>query len=158
MIPAGYLARTGKLDPLLVVLSGAAGSLLGASANYLLGRFVGRAFLLRHGKYLLINERKYKEAETLFLRNACVAIFIGRLLPVVRHLISLPAGVFGMRAVPFALITLAGATLGCAVLTAIGYYVGESAAKVISHYTHELALAVIAVIVGYGLWFLLRKR
>ncbi len=76
----------------------------------------------------------------------------------VRHLISLPAGVFGMRAVPFALITLAGATLGCAVLTAIGYYVGESAAKVISHYTHGLALAVIAVIVGYGLWFLLRKR
>ncbi len=158
MIPAGYLASTGKLDPVLVVLTGGAGSLLGASANYLLGRYLGRAFLLRYGKYLLINERKYHEAEALFLRNAYVATFVGRLLPVVRHLISLPAGVFGMRPLAFALMTLAGATLWCSVLTAVGYFFGESAIGIISHYTHELALAIVAAIVVYGLWFLLRKR
>ena len=158
MIPAGYLARTGKLDPVLVVLTGGAGSLLGASANYLLGRYLGRAFLLRYGKYLLINERKYHEAEALFLRNAYVATFVGRLLPVVRHLISLPAGVFGMPPPAFALMTLAGATLWCSVLTAMGYFFGESAIGIISHYTHELTLAIVAAIVVYGFWFLLRKR
>ena len=158
MIPAGYLAKTGSLDPVLAVLAGGSGSLLGASSNYLLGRYVGRAFLLRYGKYLLINERKYHEAEALFLRNAYLATFVGRLLPVVRHLISLPAGVFGMRLLPFAAITFAGATLWCAVLVSIGYFFGESAIGIVSRYTHELTLSVIAVIAIYGAWFLLRRR
>src|SRR3546814_7158701 len=70
MIPAGYLAAQGSLDPLLATLAGGSGSLLGASANYLFGRYAGRAFLLRYGKYFLIDERKYHEAEKLFLRNA----------------------------------------------------------------------------------------
>ncbi|GAC1621608.1 MAG: DedA family protein [Nevskia sp.] len=158
MIPAGYLASTGQLDPVLTVLAGGSGSLLGAGFNYLLGRYVGRAFLLRYGKYLLINERKYREAEALFLKNAYVATFVGRLLPVVRHLISLPAGVFGMQPLPFAAITLAGATLWCAVLTAIGYYFGESAIGVISEYTHELTLAVVAILAIAAAWFLFRRR
>ena len=157
MIPAGYLAKTGALDPLRVVIAGSGGSLLGASVNYLIGRYLGRAFLLRYGKYLLVDERKYHEAEALFLRNAYVATFVGRLLPVVRHLISLPAGVFGMRPLPFALITLAGAAIWCSVLTAVGYYFGESTIQVVSQYTHEAALAVAAVIVVFGSWFLLRK-
>jgi len=158
MIPAGYLAKTGKLDPVLAVLAGGSGSVVGASFNYLLGRYVGRAFLLRYGKYLLINERKYHEAEALFLKNAYVSTFIGRLLPVVRHLISLPAGVFGMRLLPFVLITFAGATLWCTVLTAIGYYFGESAVAIISQYTHELTLAVVAALVIFGGWFLFKRR
>src|SRR3546814_3071661 len=88
MIPAGYLAAQGSLDPLLATLAGGSGSLLGASANYLFGRYAGRAFLLRYGKYFLIDERKYHEAEKLFLRNAQWATFIGRFIPVIRHLIS----------------------------------------------------------------------
>jgi membrane protein DedA with SNARE-associated domain len=158
MIPAGYLAKTGKLDPALAIAAGGAGSLLGASCNYLLGRYVGRAFLLRYGKYLLINADKYHEAEALFLRNAYVATFVGRLLPVVRHLISIPAGVFGMRPLSFAAITLAGATLWSAILVAAGYYFGAAAVQVFSRYTHELTLAVVAAIVAFGIWFLFRKR
>lgn len=158
MIPAGYLARSGQLDPVLAVLAGGLGSLAGASCNYLLGRFVGRAVLLHHGRWLLINERKYHEAEALFLKNAYAATFVGRLLPVVRHLISLPAGVFGMHLVPFALITFAGATLWCTVLASIGYYFGESAVGIITVYTHELTLAVVAAIVIGAAWFLLRRR
>src|SRR3546814_16834788 len=78
MIPAGYLAAQGSLDPLLATLAGGSGSLLGASAHYLFGRYAGRAFLLRYGKYFLIDERNYHEAEKLFLRNAHRATFLDR--------------------------------------------------------------------------------
>ncbi|MBI2383367.1 MAG: DedA family protein [Gammaproteobacteria bacterium] len=158
MIPAGYLARAGSLDPVLAAVAGMLGSVLGASANYLLGEYVGRAFLLRYGKYLLIDARKYHEAEALFLRNAYMATFVGRLLPVIRHLISLPAGVFGMAWAPFLLITALGAGLWCAVLVALGYYFGEPAVQLVRAYTHEVAIAVVIGLVAFAAWFLLRRR
>lgn len=158
MIPAGYLAKGGALNPLLATLAGGCGSVVGASANYLLGRHVGRAFLLKYGRYLLINEAKYHEAEGMFLGNAKLATFIGRFIPVVRHLISLPPGVFGMGYLPFAAITFAGATLWCGVLVAAGYFFGEASVQVITHYTHELAYAALALLAAGLLWFLLRRR
>ena len=157
MIPAGYLAATGALNPALCVLAGTAGSVIGASANYLLGEYVGRAFLLRYGKYLLINEQKYHEAEGMFLRNARMATFIGRLLPVVRHLISLPAGVFGMPWGWFIAITALGAGLWCTVLVVLGYYLGEPAVALAREYTHELAIAVVVALVAFALWFVFHK-
>jgi membrane protein DedA with SNARE-associated domain len=157
MIPAGYRAATGALDPFLCVLAGTVGSVIGASANYLLGEYVGRAFLLRYGKYLLIDQRKYHEAEAMFLRNARLATFIGRLLPVVRHLISLPAGVFGMAWGWFLGVTALGAALWCAVLVALGYYLGEPAVALAMKYTHELAIAVGVALVAFIAWFLFHK-
>ena len=157
MIPAGYLAATGALNPVLAVLAGTVGSVIGASANYLLGEYVGRAFLLRYGKYLLINEAKYHEAEAMFLRNARMATFIGRLLPVVRHLISLPAGVFGMPWGWFLAITALGAGLWCTVLVAVGYYFGEPAVALASTYMHELAIVVAIGLVAFAAWFLFHK-
>ncbi|PPE72253.1 DedA family protein [Solimonas fluminis] len=158
MIPAGYLAAKGQLNPFLAVAAGGLGSLIGASANYALGRYAGRAFLLRYGRYFLINEQKYHEAEALFLKNANLATFVGRLLPVIRHLISLPAGVFGMALLPFAVITTVGATLWCAVLVAAGYFFGEPAIQAITEYTHELGIAAVLLTAVFGLWFLLRRR
>jgi membrane protein DedA with SNARE-associated domain len=158
MIPAGYLAATGQLDPFLCVLAGTVGSVAGASANYLLGAYVGRAFLLRYGKYLLIDARKYREAEGLFLRNAKLATFIGRLLPVIRHLISLPAGVFAMQWRAFLLITAAGAATWCAVLVAVGYYFGEPAVAIAREYMHELAIVVLAGLLLFVAWFLFHGR
>ncbi len=157
MIPAGYLAATGALNPALCVLAGTAGSVIGASANYLLGQYVGRAFLLRWGKYLLIDAGKYHEAEAMFLRNARLATFIGRLLPVVRHLISLPAGIFGMAWTWFIAITALGAALWCAVLVALGYYLGEPAVALARGYMDELAIAVGVALVAFVLWFLFHK-
>jgi len=158
MIPAGYLAAKGQLNPVLAVAAGGLGSLLGASANYALGRYAGRAFLLRYGKYFLVNERKYHEAEALFLKNAVMATFVGRLLPVIRHLISLPAGVFGMRLPAFALVTTLGATLWCAILVALGYFLGEPAVEVVSRYSHEVGLIALAGLGLFVAWFLLRRR
>ena len=157
MIPAGYLAATGALNPALCVLAGTAGSVIGASANYLLGEYVGRAFLLRYGKYLLIDAQKYHEAEAMFLKNARLATFIGRLLPVVRHLISLPAGVFGMPWGWFLLITALGAGLWCTVLVVLGYYFGEPAVALAQAYMHELAIAVGVALVAFVAWFLFHK-
>lgn len=158
MIPAGYRAAQGDLNPWLAVLAGGFGSLLGASANYVLGRTVGRAFLLRYGKWLLISEAKYHEAEALFVRNANLATFIGRFIPVIRHLISLPAGVFGMALLPFALLTTLGATLWCGVLVLLGYYLGEPMIRIVTEYTHMVGYAAVAVAAVFGLWFLLRRR
>lgn len=158
MIPAGYLAARGELNPWLATLAGASGSLIGASCNYLLGRYVGRAFLLRWGRYLLIDQVKYEEAEALFMRNAHLATFIGRFIPVVRHLISLPAGVFGMSPLAFALLTSLGAGLWCGVLVALGYFFGEPVVAVVVSYTHEATLLAVVCIVAFAAWFMLRRR
>ena len=157
MIPAGYRAAQGGLDPWLATLAGGAGSLLGASANYLLGRYVGRAFLLRYGKWFLINETKYQEAEALFLKNANLATFVGRFIPVIRHLISLPAGTFGMALLPFAVLTTVGATIWCGILVALGYYLGEATVRIVTEYVHLFGYTAIALTLVFGLWFLLRK-
>lgn len=158
MIPAGYLAAQGQLNPWYATLCGGLGSLIGASANYLLGRTLGRAFLLRYGKYVLINEKKYHEAEKLFLDNANAATFIGRFIPVIRHLISLPPGVFGMRLPPFVLLTTLGATIWCGVLVACGYFLGEPVIALVRDYTHLLGLAALAALVLFVVWFLMRRR
>jgi membrane protein DedA with SNARE-associated domain len=154
MIPAGYLAHAGSLDPALAVLAGAAGSLCGASVNYLAGRTLGRGLLLKYGRYVLFDERKYRQGEKMFLDNANLATFVGRLLPVVRHLISLPAGVFAMPPLPFAVLTLLGAALWCSVLVAAGWFFGEPAVAIARHYTHELTLAIVAALAAFIGWFL----
>ncbi len=157
MIPAGYLAAKGVLNPFYATLAGGLGSLLGASANYVLGRYVGRAFLLKYGRFLLINEAKYHEAEALFLRNARLATFVGRFIPVIRHLISLPAGVFGMGLLPFAVLTSLGATIWCGVLVSLGYFFGESTVAMVAEYSHLFAYAAVGLTAVFGLWFLLRR-
>ncbi|HEX4896067.1 MAG TPA: DedA family protein [Solimonas sp.] len=158
MIPAGYRAAMGELNPWLATLAGAFGSILGASANYVLGRYAGRAFLLRYGRYFLIDERKYHEAESLFLRNANLATFVGRFIPVIRHLISLPAGVFGMALVPFVVLTGVGAGLWCGILVAAGYYFGERSIELIAAYSHEAGIIAVLLTAAFLLWFLLRRR
>ncbi|MBV8063228.1 MAG: DedA family protein [Nevskia sp.] len=158
MIPAGYLAHLGQLDPALVVACGALGSVLGAGCNYLLGRSLGRAVLLRYGPYFLISERKYHEAEALFLRNARLSTFLGRFLPVIRHLISLPAGVFGMPLLPFVLLTGLGSALWCAVLVSAGYFFGEPAVNLVRQYTHELGYVCLAALALGAGWFLFKRR
>ena len=158
MIPAGYVAKTGTLQPALCVAAGTLGSVLGASFNYLLGKYLGRTLLLRYGPYLLIDARKYHEAEGLFLRNAYVATFVGRLLPVVRHLISLPAGVFAMRWSAFLAMTALGSALWCSVLVSLGWYFGEPAVQIVRTYTHEVTIVVVVALVAFALWFLLHGR
>ena len=157
MIPAGYLAAVGKISLMQTLLAGTLGSIAGASVNYLLGKYVGKPFLLKYGKYLLINHKKYLEAEALFLTNDRLYTFLGRLIPVIRHLISLPAGIFRMNYPIFVLITGLGAGLWCAILLAVGYYFGESAVTLFAKYTKEASVAVVVGMIIFIVYFLRRK-
>lgn len=158
MIPAGYRAAQGELNPFLATLAGGFGSLIGASANYALGRYVGRAFLLRYGKYFLINQKTFDDAEALFLRNANMATFVGRFIPGIRHLISIPPGMFGMALAPFVLLTTLGATLWCGVLVATGYFLGEPVVAAVSAYTHEAGILALLAMVLFVVWFVFKHR
>lgn len=158
MIPAGYRAAHGELNPFLATLAGGFGSLIGASANYALGKYVGKAFLLKYGRYFLINAKTFHDAETLFLRNANMATFVGRFIPGVRHLISIPPGMFGMSLAPFMLLTTLGATLWCGVLVALGYFFGQPVLDVVATYMHEVGIGALALMFAFVVWFILRHR
>lgn len=158
MIPAGYRAAQGELNPWLATLCGGLGSLIGASANYALGKYVGKMFLLAYGKYFLISPKTFYDAEQLFLRNANVATFIGRFIPGIRHLISIPPGMFGMGLAPFVFLTTLGATLWCGVLTALGYFFGQPVIAAVMAYTHEAALVALVGLVAFVIWFVIKQR
>ena len=158
MIPAGVHAASGWINPYLAILVGGLGSVVGALANYyILGRLLGKPFLEKYGKYILITSEKYKKSENLFLKNDKVYTFVGRLIPVVRHLISIPAGIFRMPLVPFVTITFLGATLWCGILVGLGYFFWESVIDVTKKYGHELTYVAIPAIAFY-LWFKIFKK
>jgi membrane protein DedA with SNARE-associated domain len=142
MPPAGYLAQQGQMNMLFAILCGTAGSLIGAYANYFAAHYLGRPLLLKYGKYVFITEEKFAKVEGFFLRHGEVSTFIGRLLPVVRHLISLPAGLAGMNHLKFSLYTLLGAGLWVTVLTCIGYVIGSNQ-ELIMKYSHHALFGVL---------------
>lgn len=131
LIPAGFLVYRHELtfgDPVLdfiiSVLCGMTGSLVGAYANYFVSRYVGRPFILRYGKYFFVKPKVFSRAEEIFLEYGDISTFVGRLLPVVRHLISIPAGISRMPLFKFSFYTLIGAGIWSAILLWIGCYIG----------------------------------
>lgn len=150
MPPAGYLAQQGEMDIGIAILCGTFGSLLGAYVNYFVARHLGRPLLLKYGRYVWITEAKFTKVENFFLRHGEISTFLGRMLPVVRHLISLPAGLAGMNHLRFSFYTLLGAGIWVTVLTFIGYFIGENR-ELIMRYSHQALLIVVlcsAVIVA----------
>jgi membrane protein DedA with SNARE-associated domain len=153
MPPAGYLAQQGQMHMAVAILCGTLGSLVGAYVNYFAAQHLGRPLLLKYGKYVWITEEKFAKVEQYFKDHGEISTFIGRLLPVVRHLISLPAGLAGMNHLKFSLYTLFGAGLWVTVLTFIGYFIGAER-ELIYKYSHQaligaimLSVAIIAVYV-----------
>lgn len=142
MPPAGYLAQQGRMNLLIAILCGTAGSLAGAYVNYLTAHYLGRPLLLKYGKYVWITEEKFAKVERFFIDHGEVSTFVGRLLPVVRHLISLPAGLAGMNHVKFALYTLAGAGIWVTILTYIGYFIGVNR-DLITRYSHQALIGAV---------------
>lgn len=136
MIPAGFLAARGSLslhspgaDAGLAVLAGITGSILGALLNYVLFRRLGRPFLARYGKYFFLPPEAVTRAEEIFLRYGVGATFFCRLLPGIRQLISIPAGLAGMPMRSFITWTGLGAGIWVALLTAVGYALGRQTAE-----------------------------
>ena len=134
MIPAGFMAARGEFFPsehawgafCLAVACGITGSLLGAWINYGLSLKLGRPFLHRWGKYFFLPSEKLDRAEGLFREYGEVTTFICRLIPVVRQLISIPAGISRMHFGRFSLFTGTGAGLWVSILASIGYWFGTT--------------------------------
>ncbi len=159
MIPAWVIAYNSGIPLWIIVASGTFGSLVGACANYLLASFVGIPAILKFGKYLGITEIKYRRAEKLFLKNSILYTFLGRLIPVVRHLISLPAWVFLMSPRNFTIATVAGAWIWCTVLAIIGYMgwkYGPHMMEIAEEYIKYTGLVLLAFACVIAIVFLVR--
>ncbi len=159
MPPAGYLIHQGRMDWLPAILSGSLGSLVGAYANYFASRFLGRPLILKYGRYVLIPPDKFQRVEQFFLQHGEISTFIGRLLPVVRHLISIPAGVAGMNHLRFSLYTLLGAGIWCSILTWIGYAIGQNQDLVVAWSHRALFWVILAsgLLVAVYVWWHRRR-
>jgi membrane protein DedA with SNARE-associated domain len=120
MPPAAFWAAQGRMNLWGVILAGTFGSWLGSTISYWVSRWVGLPFLERFGRYVLLPPEKLHMAEAWVHRYGATGIFIARLLPVVRHLISIPAGILGMPFGRFTAFTVIGAGLWCGVLSWFG--------------------------------------
>ena len=157
MPPAGYLIHRGSMDWLPVILAGTFGSLAGAYANYFAAHYLGRPLILKYGRYVLIPPDKFERVESFFLRHGEISTFIGRLLPVVRHLISIPAGVAGMNHLKFSAYTVLGAGIWCSILTWIGYAIGQNQALVMA-WSHRALVWVLLACCGLVAVYVWRHR
>ncbi|KFN39537.1 MAG: membrane protein [Sulfuricurvum sp. MLSB] len=159
MIPAGYLAAQGKMDISLVIFSGLVGSMIGAYINYFGALWIGRRFLERYGRYFFISQKTLEKMDVFFERHGAVSTFIGRLIPGVRQLISVPAGLARMNLALFSAYTALGAGLWGAILALLGYFIGGNEA-LIAEYLHEititLAAGAVAIIAAY-VWFMKKE-
>jgi membrane protein DedA with SNARE-associated domain len=160
MPPAGYLTAKGQMNGVLVVAAGTLGSVIGALLNYALALFVGEPLLRKYGKYLLISARSLNRTEAFFRRHGEISTLIGRLLPVIRHLISIPAGVSRMSLRRFIAFTALGAGIWCATLTYLGWLIGrhgEEVEAVIGTYVHSALMTyvlpgIVILLAAYVVW------
>jgi len=153
--PAGYLASQGQMQIGLVIFFSTLGSLIGALFNYAIAYYLGRPWILRYGKYFLIPPEKFARVEAFFLRHGEISTFTGRLIIVVRHLISLPAGLSRMDLARFCFFTVVGSFIWVTILAFIGYIVGNNMELVKIYYKQTVVALVIImglVLTGYIYW------
>jgi membrane protein DedA with SNARE-associated domain len=168
--PAAYKAAAGELNVYLVVFFSTVGAVIGSIINYVLAMFIGRPIVYRFansrfGHMLLIDEAAVKKTEAFFDKNGAISIFTGRLIPGVRHLISIPAGLSRMSLTKFILYTTLGAGIWNIILAAIGYYLESVVprdmlmAKVKEYSSHlSTAFIIIGIFVfGFILYKALKK-
>ena len=146
LIPAGYLASQGEMSISMIMLSGLGGSMVGAFINYFLALLVGRRVLELYGKYIFISNKSLDKMDMFFTKHGHISTFIGRLIPGIRQLISIPAGLAKMNIVQFSLFTAFGAGLWALVLTLLGYYIGENQ-ELINTYLKQITLGVFLFLI-----------
>ena len=165
--PAAYMAAaTGEMNIWLVVFFATLGALIGAFVNYGLALWLGKPIVYRFansrlGHLCLLDEQKVVKAEQFFVRYGAVATLVGRLVPAVRQLISIPAGLAKMNIAKFALYTSIGAGLWNCVLAALGYYLEsvvpeEQLIETVTTYSHEIGYTIMAI-VAVAVVFILYK-
>ncbi len=157
MIPAGYLAYKGEMNVYIVVLVGILGSVAGALFNYYLAMHFGRKFILKYGKYFFIKEETLDKLEAFFIKHGELSTFNGRLIPGIRQLISLPAGLARMNIAKFSLYSGLGAGVWVVVLVALGYLLGSNE-ELISEYLKSATLIALISVVFITLFYIVRHK
>ncbi len=158
MIPAGYLAHKGEMDLWLTIFFGTLGSLSGALFNYYLAVKFGRKALIRYGRYFFISEESVYKTEDFFKKHGHISTFSGRLIPVIRQLISLPAGVARMDLKEFCLYTTLGAGIWVVVLAMLGYYIGQNEVLIKENLRTVTVLLLMAVATLVGFYIFKKSR
>jgi membrane protein DedA with SNARE-associated domain len=153
---AGFLIFTGQFGVVPVMVASTLGSILGSLLSYGMG-MLGKPVVLRYGRYLLLNPHHLEWTENFFNRRGGITIFISRFIPVVRHLISLPAGLARMPLIPFILYTAVGATLWNGFLTYLGFRLRQNW-PLIQKYTHILDYFVVAGLIAAVVYLVWKMR
>lgn len=158
---AGYLAYTGRFSLAVILVINSTAALLGSGICYWIGAAGGKPLVQRYGKYVLLRSKDLERTETFFARHGKATILISRFLPVVRHVISIPAGIARMPLVPFFTQTFIGATIWGTVLMMIGYELGanwQSVALRLKHVDLVIGAVIVLTLVALATRFVLRRR
>lgn len=156
LIPAGYLAQQGEMNIIAVFLAAIFGSLAGAFINYFGALIIGRQLLIRFGKYIFISNSSMEKMEDFFQKHGPISTFTGRLIPGIRQLISIPAGLSKMPLLPFSLYTALGAGIWSMVLIMLGYILGKNQ-ELITTYLHQITLGVLGALMVLLFVYIRRK-
>lgn len=145
---AGFLAFEGRFSLWGVIAASAVGSMIGSLISYFLGAFGGQFVVHRFGRFLLLREHHLRVTERFFARYGERAVFFSRFIPVVRHLISIPAGVGRMQMKKFLLYTLIGAALWNSILAYVGYALGSNWQEV-RKYGEVFDILILIAVCGF---------
>lgn len=154
---SGFLVSTGKFGPILVVLAGSLGNLVGSILTYYFGLKVGRSFIIRYGKYIFFKKEHLEFTERLFQNYGDKISFVGRLLPVIRTYVSLPAGIGRTNFIKFVFYTLIGSLIWNSILTYVGMQLGNNW-KNIDRYSIYLDIVTICILAGFSAWLILKFK
>ena len=158
---AGFLAAKGEFSLAVIIIINSTAAMVGSGLCYWLGAAGGKPLLLRYGKFIFVRQKDIEKTEAFFARHGKATILIGRFLPVVRHIISVPAGIARMPLVPFFTQTFIGSTIWGTVLILIGYELGarwESVAKQLKHVDLLIGGLIVLGLVALGIRFVVRRR
>lgn len=150
LLAIGIQSARGTMNPIIGLLISLLAIFIGASANYAIGRFIGDTFFEKYGKYFLIKKHAYHEAKRLYSEDANFYTFYGRLMPLVRQLMSLPAGMVHMPFWKFMGLTLAGSTLWHTILITLGYFIGDNTTLIKNYLTTISLLIILSGVVFFG--------
>jgi membrane protein DedA with SNARE-associated domain len=153
---AGFLIAETRFTFALVIAASTAGSIIGSLLSYCIGRYGGKPFIGRFGKYLLLNQDDLVAAERFFGKYGDATIFICRFIPVVRHLISIPAGTGKMNIIKFSLYTIIGAGLWNAFLAFCGFHLRKNW-ETVMHYSRYVDIVVLVLLV-VGVAYFIKKH
>lgn len=149
---AGYLIADGRMAWAGVLVASTLGSVIGSLLSYTIGYYGGRPFLMRYGKWFLLSTKDLDFTEAFFTKHGTWAIFVARFIPLVRHLISVPAGLAKMPLLPFLICTTLGATAWNMFLAWAGFQLQKNW-EVVHEYAHPIDMGVAVILLLAGVWF-----